>query len=74
MLGSTWTVGGRTVVLLGVATSASGAVRAHVEVDGKPYNVVVGTRFAGGTFQLQGAVGSCASFLYGDQAFSLCRA
>jgi hypothetical protein len=70
---SSTTVGGRTVVLLGVATSASG-VRAHVEVDGTFYNVVVGTRFAGGTFRLQGAVGSCASFLYGDQAFSLCRA
>jgi hypothetical protein len=43
-----------------------------VEVDGHGYNVAVGARFAGGSFELQGVSGSCASFLYGDQAFSLC--
>ncbi|MEA2557984.1 MAG: hypothetical protein QOG88_1522 [Actinomycetota bacterium] len=70
---SSTTVGGRTVVLIGTPTLTP-AARAQVEVDGHGYNVAVGARFAGGSFELQGVSGSCASFLYGDQAFSLCDA
>ena len=66
-------VGGRTVVLMAVPTSPPGS-RAQVQVDGKVYNVAVGTTFAGDSLQLQGVSGRCASFLYGDQAFSLCHA
>jgi len=72
-IGSSVIVGGRTVVLMIVPTSPPGS-RAQVEVDGKAYNVAVGATFAGGRFQLQGVSGSCASFLYGDQAFGLCDA
>jgi hypothetical protein len=61
------------VVLIGAPTLAPQG-RAQVDVDGHGYSVAVGARFAGGSFELQGVSGSCASFLYGDQAFSLCDA
>jgi hypothetical protein len=69
---SSATVGGQTVVLL--SSSVSPSPRAQVGVEGNVYTVAVGTRFAGGEFRLQGVQGRCASFLYGDQAFSLCDA
>jgi hypothetical protein len=72
-LASSMIVGGRSVVLIGTPTPAP-AGRAQVEVNGQGYNVAVGARFAGGSFELQSVSGSCASFLYGDQAFSLCGA
>jgi len=72
-IASSVTVGGKTVVLMTVPASPPGT-RAQVEVNGKVYNVAVGATFAAGTFQLQGVSGPCASFLYGDQAFSLCDA
>jgi hypothetical protein len=45
---------------------------AQVEVDGTVYNVAEGDSFAGGTFTLRDVAGNCATFLYGDQSFTLC--
>lgn len=70
---SSATIGGRTVVLV-TAHASLPVSSVQVEVDGKVYSVSVGHTFGGGSFQLQGVSGSCASFLYGDQAFRLCGA
>ena len=70
---SSATLGRRTVVLTALpGTSTGGAAR--VAVDGTMYNVAVGSLFAQGSFELQGVSAPCASFLYGDQAFTLCTA
>ena len=68
---SSVTFGGRTVVLKTLPVSSLGR-RAQVEVNGKLYYVAVGSVFAQGSLKLQGVSDPCASFLYGDQAFSLC--
>lgn len=72
-IASSAVVGGKSVVLMTVGSSAP-TPRAQLEVDGKVYSIAVGDTFGGGSFQLQGVSGNCASFLYGDQAFSLCNA
>jgi hypothetical protein len=59
------------VVLVSVY-AVSGVGHAQVEVDGVIYNPAVGAHFAGGQFQLRSTNGTCANFLYGDQAFTLC--
>ena len=68
---SSATLGGRTVVLVAAHASLPES-SVQVAVDGKVFSVSVGHMFGGGSFQLQGVSGSCASFLYGDQAFRLC--
>ncbi len=68
---SSATVGGKTVVLK-VLPNSSLRRRAQVEVNGNLYYVAVGSVFAQGSLELQGVSAHCASFLYGDQAFSLC--
>ena len=69
--GSSIVIGGHTVVLLDTF-QRGGAEHAQVEVDGAVYNVEVGHKFAGGSFELRSASGGCATFLFGDQPFSLC--
>lgn len=69
--GSSIVMGGHTVVLLDTFEH-NGTSMAQVEVDGTVYNVAVGHTFAGGRFELRSASGGCATFLYGDQPFSLC--
>jgi hypothetical protein len=64
-------VGGRTVVLLDTYESG-GVEKATVEVDGTVYTVRQGELFAGGAFRLTAVDGDCATFLYGDQQFTLC--
>jgi len=64
-------IGGHTVVLLDTF-ERGGVERAQVEVDGAVYNVAVGHKFAGGSFELRSASSGCATFLFGDQPFSLC--
>ncbi len=49
-----------------------GATHAQVEVDGTVYDVVVGEQFAGGRFELRSVGGNCATFLFGDEQFTLC--
>ena len=69
--GSSTTIGGHTVVLIDTFTK-NGVQMATVEVDGTVYNVAEGDSFAGGTFTLRDVAGNCATFLYGDQSFTLC--
>jgi hypothetical protein len=69
--GSSQNVGGSTVVLLDIF-QRDGATHAQVEVDGTVYDVVVGEQCAGGRFELRSVGGNCATFLFGDESFTLC--
>jgi hypothetical protein len=69
--GSSQNVGGSTVVLLDIF-QRDGATHVQVEVDGTVYDVVVGEQFAGGRFELRSVGGNCATFLFGDESFTLC--
>jgi hypothetical protein len=69
--GSSTTVGGSTVVLLDIF-ERDGATRVQVEVDGVVYDVGIGDTFAGGRFELRSVSGNCATFLFGDEQFTLC--
>ena len=66
---SSLVLGGKTVVLL---DTFKGGTRAQFEVDGTVYNVGIGDTFGGGSFELQSINGDCATFLYGDEPFTLC--
>ena len=59
------------MVLLDTFTNGGGEV-AQVEVDGKVYSVSEGETFAQGQFELITISGDCATFLYGDEQFTLC--
>jgi hypothetical protein len=69
--GSSQNVGGSTVVLLDIFR-VDGATRVQVEVDGTVFNVGIGERFAGGRFELRSVGDNCATFLFGDEQFTLC--
>lgn len=69
--GSSQNMGGSTVVLLDVF-QRDGATRVQVEVDGTVYDVGIGDQFAGGRFELASVADSCATFLFGDERFTLC--
>jgi hypothetical protein len=69
--GSSQNVGGSTVVLLDIF-ERDGATRVQVEVDGTVYDVAIGQQFAGGRFELRSVGGNCATFLFGDERFTLC--
>jgi hypothetical protein len=64
-------VGGSTVVLLDIF-QRDGATRVQVEVDGTVFDVGIGEQFAGGRFELRSVADSCATFLFGDERFTLC--
>ena len=70
--GASKTVGGHTVVLLDTFT-ANGVEQAQVEVDGTVYDPSVGQTFGPNKqYRLQSVSGNCATFLYGDESFTLC--
>ncbi|HSL10163.1 MAG TPA: hypothetical protein VLA82_02465, partial [Actinomycetota bacterium] len=70
--GSGTNQGGDTIVLLDVFT-VNGVQRAQVEVNGQVYDVAVGDTFGpNGRYRLRSIVGNCATFVRGDQAFTLC--
>ena len=69
--GSSQNVGGSTVVLLDIF-ERDGATRVQVEVDGTVYDVAIGQQFAGGRYELRSVGGNCATFLFGDERFTLC--
>lgn len=65
-------VGGKTVVLLSVFTQA-GEAMVQVEVDGQVFNDIgIGDTFDNGRYELRSVSGDCATFLYGDESFTLC--
>ncbi len=70
--GSSQEVGGKTVVLLSVFSSGGEPV-VQVEVDGQVFNNVgIGDTFDNGRYELRSVSGDCATFLYGDESFTLC--
>jgi hypothetical protein len=69
--GSSMNVGGSTVVLLDIF-QRDGATRVQVEVDGTVFDVGIGQQFAGGRFELRSVGENCATFLFGDEQFTLC--
>jgi hypothetical protein len=65
-------VGGSTVVLLDVFRR-DGVTHAQVEVDGQVFDVTIGETFGpNGRFELISVSGNCATFLSGDERFTLC--
>jgi hypothetical protein len=69
--GSATVIGGHSVVLIDTYTT-NGVQHASVSVDGTVYHPAEGDTFAGGNFQLRDVAGNCATFLFGDQSFTLC--
>ena len=70
--GSSQNVGGSTVVLLDVF-QRDGATRVQVEVDGQVFDVGIGETFGpNDEFELRSVAGNCATFLFGDERFTLC--
>lgn len=69
--GASTVIGGHTVVLIDTYT-VDGVQHATVSVDGTVYHPAEGDTFAGGNFQLRDVAGNCATFLFGDQSFTLC--
>jgi hypothetical protein len=70
--GSSEVVGGKTVVLLSVFSSG-GQPMVQVEVDGQVFNnIAIGETFDNGRYELRSVSGDCATFLYGDESFTLC--
>ncbi|MGZ8651071.1 MAG: hypothetical protein ACXWX5_02715 [Actinomycetota bacterium] len=69
--GSTTVIGGHEVVLIDTYTD-NGVQHASVSVDGTVYHPAEGATFAGGNFELRDVAGNCATFLYGDESFTLC--
>jgi hypothetical protein len=70
--GSSTVKGGKTVVLLDTFKNPGGQQMVQVEVDGTVYNVGIGETFGGGSFELRSVSGDCATFVYGDEPFTLC--
>ena len=60
------------MVLLSVFSSG-GEPMVQVEVDGQVFNNVgIGDTFDNGRYELRSVSGDCATFLYGDESFTLC--
>lgn len=70
--GASETVGGHTVTLIDTFTT-NGVQTAQVDVDGTVYAPAVGDTFGPNKqYRLQSVSGNCATFLYGDESFTLC--
>ena len=65
-------VGGKTVVLLSVFTNG-GEPMVQVDVDGQVFNGIgIGDTFDNGRYELRSVSGDCATFVFGDESFTLC--
>jgi hypothetical protein len=70
--GQSTVVGGRTIVILDIFMQG-GERMVQVAVNGNVHNVGVGDDFGpGNDYMLQSISGNCATFLYGDEPFTLC--
>jgi hypothetical protein len=70
--GATQTVGGHQLVLIDTFTT-NGVEQATVSVDGTVYRPSAGQTFGPNKqYRLQSVSGNCATFLFGDQSFTLC--
>ena len=64
--------GGDTIVLIDVFM-LNGVQHAQVELNGSVIDVTVGERFGpGNRYSLRSVAGNCATFVRGDEAFTLC--
>lgn len=65
-------VGGKTVTLLAVFSSG-GEPLVQVEVNEQVFNDIgIGDTFDRGRYELRSVSGDCATFLFGDESFTLC--
>jgi hypothetical protein len=65
-------VGGKTVVLISVF-SQGGEPMVQVSVDGQIFSDIgIGDTFDNGRYELRSISGDCATFLFGDESFTLC--
>jgi hypothetical protein len=70
--GATQNVGGHQVTLIDTFTT-NGVEQATVSVDGTVYRPSAGQTFGPNKeYKLQSVSGNCATFLFGDQSFTLC--
>jgi hypothetical protein len=70
--GATQTIGGHQVTLIDTFTT-NGVEQATVSVDGTVSRPSAGETFGPNKqYQLQSVSGNCATFLFGDQSFTLC--
>lgn len=70
--GGSTTIGGHEVTLIDTL-SGNGTEQATVSVDGTVYTPSVGQSFGPNhQYMLQSVSGTCATFLFGDEAFTLC--
>ena len=70
--GATQTIGGHQVTLIDTFTT-NGVEQATVSVDGTVYRPSAGETFGPSKeYKLQSVSGNCATFLFGDQSFTLC--
>ena len=70
--GATQNVGGHQLTLIDAFTT-NGVERATISVDGTVYTVSAGQTFGPNKeYMLQSVSGNCATFLFGDQSFTLC--
>jgi hypothetical protein len=70
--GATEIVGGHSVTLIDTFTT-NGVEQATVSVDGTVYRPSAGQTFGPNKqYKLQSVSGNCATFLFGDQSFTLC--
>lgn len=69
--GSGTNQGGDSIVLLDVFR-INGVDTVQVEVNGQIYNVSEGQTFHNGRYRLRSASGNCATFVRGDESFTLC--
>jgi hypothetical protein len=70
--GATETVGGHQVTLIDTFTT-NGVEQATVSVDGTVYRPSAGDNFGPNKeYELRSVSGNCATFLFGDQSFTLC--
>ena len=59
------------MLLLGLLERGQPMVQ--VEVDGQVFNDIgIGDTFDNGRYELRSVSGDCATFLYGDESFTLC--
>ena len=65
-------VGETTVRLVDVTTGADGVTRVHVEVNGSTHEAAEDEQFAE-RFRVLDIAGECATFLFGDSRFTLCK-
>ena len=69
--GTSMNIGGFTVTLIDTFT-LDGIEMVQVQVDGTVYDRAEGETFHGGDYEVDSISGDCATFLFGEEDFTLC--